>query len=115
MPSTYYYTAVHCYGRLVFQEEATLEHWLTILNERMESRFENGWKLNEVSEYDIKRRLKHILGFELQIDRIEGKYKLGQDEPKKDALAVADQLAKDSSQHELSELIHAYNIDRSEP
>lgn len=114
MPSTYYYTAVHCYGRLSFQDEATLESWLTILNDRMESRFENGWRMNDVSDYDIKRRLKHILGFEMQIETIEGKFKLGQDEPKKDALAVAHQLAKDPSQHRLSELIQDYNVDRPE-
>lgn len=114
MPSTYYYTAVHCYGQVSFQDEATLEHWLTILNNRMESGFENGWKMDDVSDYDIKRRLKHILGFDLQIERIEGKYKLGQDEPKKDALAVAEHLAKDPAQRGLSDLIRAYNSDRSE-
>ncbi len=114
MPSTYYYTGVHCYGRVTFQDEKTLEHWLTVLNDRMESRFDNGWKMNEVSDYDIKRRLKHILGFEIQIDSIEGKFKLGQDEPKKDALAVARHLAEEGSQRELSEMIHSYNVDRSE-
>lgn len=114
MPSTYYYTAVHCYGGVSFQNEATLEQWLTRLNDRMESRFENGWRMNDVSDYDIKRRLKHILGFELQIETIEGKYKLGQDEPKNDALAVAHQLAQNPSQRRLSELIQTYNIDRPE-
>jgi len=112
MPSTYYYTAVHCYGSVSFQDETTLEHWLGVLNDKMESRFENGWKLNEVPDYDIKRRLKHILGFELQIEKMEGKYKLGQDEPKKDALAVARHLDVDPAHRELSALIKAYNEER---
>ena len=114
MPSTYYYTAVHCYGMVSFQDDSTLEHWLGILNDKMEAAFENGWKLNEVPDYDIKRRLKHILGFELRIDRIEGKYKLGQDEPIKDALAVANRLESDPAQRELSRLIKNYNEDRQE-
>jgi len=116
MPSTYYYTAIHCQGRMAFQDDMSLEHWLEVLNNRMEANYENGWKLSEVPEYDIKRRLKHILGFEMQIEHLEGKFKLGQDEPKKDAMAVSRKLAHsaDPGHRELSEMIRRYNIDRSE-
>lgn len=41
----------------------------------------------------VTGRLPAIVGFELEIDRLEGKLKLGQDEPRRDALAVADRLA----------------------
>jgi transcriptional regulator len=63
------------------------------LTERMEAHVANGWKTSEIEESAIARRLKAIIGFEIYIDRLEGKFKLGQNEPKKDALAVASQLA----------------------
>lgn len=116
MPSTYYYTAVHCYGGMRLQTEAELERWLGVLTDRMEGRFPNGWKVTEVPRSEITRRLPFIVGFEIEIERLEGKFKLGQDEPKKDALAVADQLARatDPSHRALAEMIRRYNADRTD-
>lgn len=114
MPSTYYYTAIHCYGRLRIQSEAELEHWVGILTERMEFPIPGGWKINEVERSEITRRLPAIMGFELEIERIEGKFKLGQDEPKIDALAVGKQLAGSTNpeMQKLSEMIFSHNADR---
>lgn len=116
MPPTYYYTAVHCYGNIQFQTDSELERWLGILTDRMESNFPNGWKTTDIDHSGITRRLNHILGFEIRVQRLEGKFKLGQDEPKKDAMAVAERLslATDASHHALSEMIRLYNADRSE-
>ena len=114
MPPTYYYTAVHCYGKVQLQSDSELEHWLEFLVKRMESDFPEGWKMNDIPHAGITRRLPHILGFEIPIHRIEGKFKLGQDEPKKDAMAVAEKLslAADPAHRALSEMIRAYNQDR---
>ncbi len=116
MPSTYYYTAIHCYGRIRIQDEAALDQSLELLTQRMESQFPDGWKTAEVPRYDITRRLKFIMGFEMDADRIEGKFKLGQDEPKKDAMAVAHRLAasEDPAQRELSRLVLKYNAERED-
>ena len=114
MPSTYYYTAVHCYGKVRLQTDCELEHWLGILTHRMESGFPDGWKMNDIPHHDITRRLPHILGFEIPIQRLEAKFKLGQDEPKKDAMAVAAKLAVDPSQQALAEMIRVNNQERSD-
>jgi transcriptional regulator len=116
MPSTYYYTSIHCYGRIRIQAERELEHWIEVLTNRMESAYPNGWKLSDVPRQDITRRLPAIMGFELEISRIEGKFKLGQDEPKKDAMAVCRILETSAkpSDVELAKLIRAYNSDREE-
>src|SRR5581483_1806692 len=92
MPGTYYYMAVHCYCSVRAQSDAELERSLRILNDRMEQPVTNGWRIDEVPRSEITRRLPNIAGFELRIERLEAKFKLGQDEPKKDALAVADRL-----------------------
>jgi transcriptional regulator len=116
MPSTYYYTAIHCYGQVQLQNKAQLEHWLGVLTRRMESEYPDGWKMTDVEHSAITRRLNHILGFEIPIERIEGKFKLGQDEPKKDAMAVAAKLtgASQPSHQVLADMIRHYNQNRSD-
>lgn len=116
MPSTYYYTSAHCYGRLRIQTIDELEHWVEVLTTRMESEYPDGWNFGDVPHSDITRRLPAIVGFEMEIQRIEGKFKLGQDEPKKDAMAVCRHLesSSEASQTELSKLIHSYNANRED-
>jgi transcriptional regulator len=114
MPGTYYYTAIHCYGRIRPQNDQELEAALGVLNDRMERPIPNGWKMDEVPHSDITRRLPHIAGFELEIERLEAKFKLGQDEPKKDAMAVAGRLldSADASQRVLGEMTRRENEPR---
>jgi transcriptional regulator len=114
MPGTYYYTAVHCYGRIRPQSEAELEATLRLLNDRMERQIPGGWSMDEVPHSEITRRLPNIAGFEMEIERLEAKFKLGQDEPRKDAMAVADRLAAspDRSQRQLGEAVRRANVDR---
>ena len=81
MPPTVYYTAVHCYGSLKFQGDAALRAALEELITRCERLISDGWRTSEIPESDITRRLPEILGFDLDVSRIEAKFKLGQDEP----------------------------------
>ena len=92
MPSTYYYTAVHCYGRIELQEEPALDAALEELTQKMESAYPDGWKTDEIPRSEITRRFAGIVGFRLHVSKLEAKFKLGQDEPLRDALAVADAL-----------------------
>jgi len=92
MPPSTYYTAVHCCGHLVFQDKIALHESVEDLTARSEKRIENGWKTGEIPPEAITRRLNAILGIELHVDRLEAKFKLGQDEPRRDALAVAHRL-----------------------
>lgn len=114
MPGTYYYMAVHCYGRVRPQSATDLEAALGILNHRMESPIPNGWRMDEIPHSEITRRLPGIVGFELEIDRMEGKFKLGQDEPRSDALAVAQHLAlsPQPDHRALAAAVRRANIDR---
>jgi transcriptional regulator len=114
MPSTYYYTAVHCYGRTVLQDEQQLDESIERLTQVMEAPISRGWKTSEIERAAITRRYKSILGFELHIERLEAKFKLGQDEPLKDALAVAEHLEQRGSEDdlELAVLIRKQNAGR---
>ncbi len=114
MPSTVYYTAVHCYGRLEFQDAGNLRESLEELVHRYEDPIPDGWQTSDIAEKDVTRRLPSILGFVMKIERLEGKFKLGQDEPKRDALAVAERLlaSDDSRVRALGAMTRRYNEDR---
>jgi transcriptional regulator len=92
MPSTYYYTAAHCFGQLEFQSDDQLDRSLEVLVNRMEAHYPNGWKTGEIPRSEVTRRFASITGFRMRVSRLEAKFKLGQDEPLRDALAVADVL-----------------------
>jgi transcriptional regulator len=111
MPPTVYYSAVHCYGPLAFQDQAQLREAVETLTTRNEESVPNGWSTSEIPPQDVLRRLPAILGFELQIERIEAKFKLGQDEPKRDAMAVAERLLKSTSPQDLAlgAMVYRYN------
>ena len=114
MPGTYYYTAVHCYGRVRAQSDRELEATLNVLSDRMEKSIPGGWRIDEVPHSEITRRLPHIAGFELQIERLEAKFKLGQDEPRRDAIAVGDRLeaSSDPGQRQLGADVRRANVNR---
>lgn len=115
MPSTYYYTAVHCTGTLELQDEPVLDRSLQDLTERMESHHPDGWRTSEIPRSEITRRFASIAGFRIRVNQIEAKFKLGQDEPLRDVLAVAEVLETHESahDHELAALIRKHNHARS--
>lgn len=114
MPGTYYYSAIHCYGRIRQQSDGDLEATLRVLNDRMEKPVPNGWRLDEVPRSEITRRIPNIVGFEIEIERLEAKFKYGQDEPKKDAMAVAEHLlsSQDPQMRKLGHEVRRENLGR---
>ena len=114
MPSTYYYTAVHCSGSIELLEEPALDRSLDDLTQRMESRYQAGWSTKEIPRSEITRRFSAIQGFRIHVSKIEAKFKLGQDEPLRDALAVAEVLGQQKSPQDqaLAGLIRKHNQSR---
>jgi len=93
---TWNYVAVHAYGRLriVVDEEAVLE----ILRRSVatyEAAMPTPWTFDAASPY-IRVQLKAIVGFQLEIDRLEGKWKLSQNHPSHRRRRVAGALAAQS-------------------
>jgi len=115
MPSTYYYTAVHCTGTVELQDEPALDASLEDLVQRAEANYTKGWRTDEIPRSEITRRFAGIVGFRIHVDRIEAKFKLGQDEPLKDALAVAENLERQASpaDHAVAALVRKHNQDRT--
>lgn len=79
---TWNYAVVHVHGRLRVIEDAV---WLRALLDRLTDRHEAGltspWKVSDAPEDHIEKSLHGIVGLEIAIERIEGKFKLSQNHP----------------------------------
>jgi transcriptional regulator len=79
---TWNYAVVHVHGRLRTVSDAT---WLRQLLGRLTDRHEAGqaepWSVSDAPEDHIERMLRAIVGLEITIERVEGKFKLSQNHP----------------------------------
>ncbi len=93
---TWNYAVVHAYGlpRLV-EEKSELYDLLKILIQTHEAHFENPWPFQLPDDY-VQKMMQGIVGFEIQITRLEGKFKLSQNRTASEREKVIDAL-QDSS------------------
>ena len=82
---TWNYVAVHAYGRLQIHEDPDwLRNLVTRLTATHEDRFEQPWQVSDAPADYVDGLLKAIVGIELRIERIEGKWKMGQNRSEAD-------------------------------
>jgi transcriptional regulator len=86
---TWNYVDVHAYGTLRLIED---DDWLRGLLRRLSDRHEAGspapWLMQDLPEPYLKSMLKGIIGLDIAVSRLEGKYKLSQNRPAVDRLRV---------------------------
>jgi len=76
---TWNYMVVHAYGRLRVIDDAPWVHALvTRLTDRFESARDTPWKVSDAPADFVGQQLRAIVGIEIPIDRIEGKWKVSQ-------------------------------------
>src|SRR6185369_2384853 len=85
---TWNYAVVHAYGSpKLITEETSLEELVKRMIRFYEGDGENSWPGDLPADY-MSKQLKAIVGFEICITRVEGKFKLGQNRPKSDIAGV---------------------------
>ena len=86
---TWNYAVVHAYGALAIHPEPTwlLEHLTSLVNQQ-ESSFERPWKVTDAPADFIERQMRAIVGIEIPIRRLEGKWKLSQNRSEVDRKGV---------------------------
>lgn len=91
---TWNYVAVHAYGKLRIVEDAQwlLDH-LHALTDQSEVIAEVPWKVSDAPADFIQKLTGGIVGFELPISRLEGKWKVSQNRDDVDAKGVLEGLA----------------------
>jgi len=78
---TWNYAAVHVYGEpTLFTDEESLRATLHRMIDTFESSYMTQW--SELSEEYRSRMMKHIVGFNIKVKRLEGKFKLSQNRTK---------------------------------
>ena len=87
---TWDYVAVHARGPVAFFTDVErLRAVVVATTEKYESGSKKPWRVDEAPEGYIERELKLIVGFEIRIARIEGKWKMSQNRPTADREGAA--------------------------
>ena len=93
---TWNYAAIHAYGPVRFFDDAdALLALVTRLTETHEAARQQPWAVSDAPADFIRGMLRAIVGFELPIDRLEGKWKMSQNRPAEDRAGVVEGLRHD--------------------
>ncbi|RUU29092.1 FMN-binding negative transcriptional regulator [Mesorhizobium sp. M6A.T.Ca.TU.002.02.2.1] len=109
---TWNFAVVHCHGRpFQLDEHATARHLLRLVDVLEKDR-DGRWRMRELGPGGMERRIPHILGFDLPIERLEAKFKMGQDERLYDTNAAIGTLER--SGPALATMMKAHNAHRKD-
>ena len=94
---TWNYISVHAHAVLTVHEDAEwLRSQVTQLTVSQEASFTEPWKVTDAPPEYIEGLLKAIVGIELRITRLAGKWKVSQNRPAADRQGVAEALERQS-------------------
>jgi len=105
---TWNYAVVHVHGRLrTVDDAAWLHRLLERLTDRHEASLPQPWHVDDAPEDHIQSMLRAIVGINISIERIEGKFKLSQNHPDANRAGVRRGLAERGGRRdaELAELM----------
>ncbi len=108
---TWNYAVVHAHGRpRIIEDTAWLRGHLSELTEMHEAGRVNPWKLTDAPEDYTDRMLRGIVGLEMPITRIKGKWKVSQNRSREDRFGVIAGLESrgDPQSLAVAELVRQY-------
>ena len=95
---TWNYAAIHAYGiPNIIEDGEELYRLLKVLIETHESQFENPWPFRLPDDY-LQKMMRGIVAFEIEITRLEGKFKMSQNrtESERENVVTALQVSPDT-------------------
>jgi transcriptional regulator len=66
------------------------------------------WSIADAPREYIEAQMKHIVGIEIEIDVLEGKWKVSQNQPEPNRRSVAAGFSEDERTREMAELVRTY-------
>jgi transcriptional regulator len=108
---TWNYAVVHAYGPIrIIDDETWLREHVAELTSTHEQARAAPWQVSDAPEPFVAAMLRGIIGFEIEIARIEGKWKVSQNRPEADRRGVVDGLraAADDSSSQMAALVEAF-------
>lgn len=95
---TWNYAVVHVHGKLRFiHDKEWLLDFLQTLTQKHEADRDQPWQVSDAPVEFIERMLRAIVGIEVDIIRLEGKWKVSQNRPEQDRQGVIEGLLKDGN------------------
>jgi transcriptional regulator len=112
---TWNYAAVHVYGIPTLMDEAALKQVVCDTTNKYESSQPKPWKI-PLSDEEFGKMLKAIVGFSIEITRVEAKFKLGQNRAAEDqdGMLRALQQSTDCGSMELAKFIEEQRSTKAE-
>ncbi len=96
---TWNYLAVHAYGTIrAFHDHDRLLALVDGLTRKHEAGFPHPWNVSDAPPDFIAAQLRGIVGLEIEIERLEGKWKLGQNRSAADVAGAAAALESSDNQ-----------------
>jgi transcriptional regulator len=90
---TYQYMVVHAHGRLTVRDDERFVRGLVArLTRRMEADEPTPWKMGDAPADFIEQMLAAIVGIEIEVTRLVGKWKLGQNRDARDRIGAAQRM-----------------------
>ncbi len=106
---TWNYAVVHAHGRLrAVADEAWLRAQIGALTRLKEEGRREPWQVGDAPEPFIAAQIKGIVGIEIEIARIEGKWKVSQNRPEADRRGVVEGLRGEPNGAAMAELVAAF-------
>jgi len=101
---TWNYAVVHAHGPLrVIDDRAWLRDFVTRLTNRHESGRSDPWHVTDAPAEYIDQMLGAIIGLEIPLTRLRGKWKMSQNRPAQDRAGVVDALTR--AGHPVADLV----------
>jgi len=103
---TWNYAVVHAHGPLrLIEDEAWLRAQIAALTGKLEGPRQAPWQVEDAPEDFVRAQLKGIVGLELEIARLEGKWKVSQNRPLADRQGVVAGLALEEQGSAMAALV----------
>ena len=104
---TWNYVAVHAYGVIrLIEDPNILAHILTATVETYERKMPNPWSIDTDADF-FQKLARAVVGFRVEINRLEGKWKLNQNHPeeRRQKVAHALEMSTDPDAREIARLM----------
>lgn len=97
---TWNYATVHAWGRpVITQDTLTKRDLVSGLTDHMESSRASPWQVSDAPDNFIQKQLNGIVGLEISVTRMEGKWKMSQNRLPDDRAGVLSGLTHDHDPH----------------
>lgn len=104
---TWNFMVVHIHGQPKVMSTLDTTQHLHDLVAHMEGRRDRPWEIKELGAEGLAQYLPHVFGYTISLDKIEVKFKLGQDERAPDTAAAIEHL-QNNGQEALAERMRDY-------